>query len=77
MNEISDKLDRARERLKTATGAEGRLLTARTVAERLDLSTETVLRWVRSGQLPAIKLPGGSIRIVESTFEEWLASRQT
>ena len=29
-----------------------RLLTARVVAEQLDVSTETVLRWIRRGQLP-------------------------
>ena len=28
----------------------------------LGVSTETVLRWTRRGELPAIRLPGGAIR---------------
>ena len=42
--------------------AMSRLLTAREVAEQLGVSTETVLRWTRRGELPAIRLPGGAIR---------------
>lgn len=55
----------------------GRLLTARLVAERLDVSCETVLRWVRRGELPAIRLPGGAIRIGEAQLDEWLDNRAT
>ncbi|MGH2869034.1 MAG: helix-turn-helix domain-containing protein [Solirubrobacteraceae bacterium] len=55
----------------------GRLLTARNVAEILGVNTETVLRLIREGQLPAIRLPGGRLRIVEAEFEDWLASRAT
>jgi excisionase family DNA binding protein len=47
-----------------------RLLTARHVAELLGVSPETVLRWTRRGELPAIKLPGGAIRYRESELEE-------
>lgn len=54
-----------------------RLLTARVVAERLDVSTETILRWIRRGELPAIRLPGGAIRIVDAELEAWLAARAT
>jgi excisionase family DNA binding protein len=39
-----------------------RMLTAREVADQLNLSTETVLAWVRRGDLPAFRLPGGAIR---------------
>jgi excisionase family DNA binding protein len=53
-----------------------RLLTVREVADLLSVSTETVLRWVRQGKLPAIRLPGGAIRIWESALERWLADRQ-
>jgi excisionase family DNA binding protein len=53
------------------------LLTARTVAELLGVCAETVLRWVRDGQLPAIRLPGGAIRIPESDLHDWLRSRAT
>jgi excisionase family DNA binding protein len=55
----------------------GRLLTARLVAEQLGLSTETVLRWTRRGELPAIRLPGGAIRFREDELEAWLAKRAT
>lgn len=53
------------------------LLTARVVAERLNLSTETVLAWVRTGKLPAFRLPGGAIRIREEELEAWLQARAT
>lgn len=53
------------------------LLTAREVAGILDVSTETVLRWTRRGELPAIRLPGGAIRIREGEFQEWLQERAT
>jgi predicted DNA-binding transcriptional regulator AlpA len=49
-----------------------RLLTARVVAERLDVSPETVLRWTRRGLLPAIKLPSGAIRYEPERMERWL-----
>jgi excisionase family DNA binding protein len=55
----------------------GRLLTARVVAERLDVSCETILRWVRRGQLSAIRLPGGAIRFREDELEAWLTDRAT
>lgn len=55
----------------------GRLLTAREVAERLGVSSETVLRYVRKGILPAIRLPGGAIRFREDWLEDWLAARAT
>jgi len=54
-----------------------RLLTARDVAERLDVSAETVLRWTRRGELPAIRLPGGAIRYREDELEGWLEERAT
>jgi excisionase family DNA binding protein len=53
------------------------LLTARTVADMLDVCTETVLRWIRLGELPAIRLPGGAIRIAEHELTAWLAERAT
>lgn len=54
-----------------------RLLTARVVAERLGLCTETVLAWVREGKLPAFRLPGGAIRFRETDLEAWLQARAT
>ena len=53
------------------------LLTARMVAAMLDVSPETVLRWTRRGELPAIRLPGGAVRFCEHEIEGWLASRAT
>ena len=55
----------------------GPLLTARAVADVLGVSTETVLRWVRRGELPAIRLPSGALRFPESTLDAWLAARAT
>jgi excisionase family DNA binding protein len=53
------------------------LLTAREVADALSVSTETVLRWTRRGDLPAIRLPGGAIRYREDELEAWLLGRAT
>lgn len=55
----------------------GRLLTAREVAEILNVSPETVLRWTRAGELPAIRLPGGALRYREDAIEAWLEERAT
>ena len=44
---------------------------------RLFVAPETVLRWYRRGQLPAIKLPGGAIRFREADLERWLEERAT
>ena len=53
------------------------LLTAREVADLLGVSAETVLRWTRRGELPAIRLPSGAIRFREAEIEAWLAERAT
>lgn len=57
--------------------SETRLLTARAVADRLNVCTETILRWIRNGELPAIRLPGGAVRIVDSELNDWLLRRAT
>jgi excisionase family DNA binding protein len=62
---------------RVGAGMTDRLLTARAVAELLDVSSETVLRWARRGELPAIKLPGGAIRFREDELEAWLSERAT
>ena len=54
-----------------------RLLTAREVGERLGVSTETVLRWTRRGDLPGFRLPGGALRYRESDLSAWLEERAT
>jgi excisionase family DNA binding protein len=60
-----------------ASVAIGALLTAREVAEVLDVTPATVLRWTRAGEFPAVQLPSGQIRYREDEFEEWLADRAT
>ncbi len=55
----------------------GQLLTARAVADLLDVSTETVLRWTRAGDLPGFRLPGGALRYRETELEGWLTERAT
>jgi excisionase family DNA binding protein len=53
------------------------LLTAREVGERLAVSTETILRWTRTGVLPGFRLPGGALRYQEAELDDWLAERAT
>jgi excisionase family DNA binding protein len=53
------------------------LLTAREVAERLSVSSETILRWTRSGELPGFRLPGGALRYRQDALDEWLMERAT
>ena len=56
-----------------------RLRTARQVAERLGVSTETILRWTRRGEFDgvAIRLPSGQLRYREAVLDEWLEERAT
>lgn len=49
-------------------------LTLADVAEELDVSTRTVMRWVERGQFPAVVLPGGRKRIHHAAFQTWLAN---
>lgn len=53
-----------------------RLLTARQVGEWLGLSTETVLRRWRAGELPGFRLGSNVLRFRESDVEEWLEGRR-
>ena len=55
----------------------GRLLRARDVAERFDVSVETVLRWHRAGKLPAgFRLASGVLRWREDELDGWLEGRR-
>jgi excisionase family DNA binding protein len=47
------------------------------VAEELDVSTRTVLRWIDAGELEALRLPGGRLRIAESELHNALRSWST
>lgn len=53
-----------------------RLLSVAEVARRLDVSEETVRRWLREGRLPGYRLGGGRSgwRISESDLAEFLRS---
>ena len=62
---------------RRAAGVTGRLLTARELGDLLGVSAETVLRWTRRGELPAIKLPGGAIRYQPEALEAWLDEHAT
>jgi excisionase family DNA binding protein len=55
----------------------GQLLTAREVAGRLSVSSETVLRWTRRGELPAIYLSNRAVRFREDELDAWLSARAT
>jgi excisionase family DNA binding protein len=45
------------------------------VAEELDVSARTVLRWVAAGELDALRLPGGQLRVPQSALSAFLAGR--
>lgn len=58
----------------------GELLTARQVADRLGVTAETVLRWTRAGDLPAIRLPGtvrGRLRYRPDDVAAWIDEHAT
>jgi excisionase family DNA binding protein len=51
----------------------GRLLTTREVAELLRVSTETALRWHRTGKLPGGRRLGSNVlRFDRGEIEAWL-----
>jgi excisionase family DNA binding protein len=54
-----------------------RLLTTREVAELVGVSSETVLRWTRRGELTAIRLPSGALRFRSEAIDGWLDERAT
>jgi excisionase family DNA binding protein len=49
-----------------------KLVTVAEAAVRLGFTSETLLRWIRRGKLPAIKTPGGHLRIREDDLERCL-----
>jgi excisionase family DNA binding protein len=55
------------------------MLDAGQVAERLNISKQSVYRLVASGELPAIRLGGigASVRLDEATLERWIRDHQT
>ena len=55
------------------------LLTARQVADWLDVDVETVLRWTRRGTLPGHRMPSGELRFRKdgSTLDREAGDAQT
>jgi excisionase family DNA binding protein len=53
------------------------LLTTRQVADMLGIHPETVLKWARNGDLPAVKLPSGAVRYRPEQLEAWMQERAT
>ena len=56
--------------------ARARFLTVAEVAELIRVSTMTVYRLIKAGELPAVRV-GKSYRIREDDVDEFLASRYT
>ncbi len=52
-------------------------LTLADVADELGVSLRTVARWVQTGELPALTLPGGRKRIRKADYTAWLEQRMT
>jgi excisionase family DNA binding protein len=52
------------------------LLTTAEAARMLRVSQKTIGRWVRLGQLPAVRLPSGQLRIKRAEVDRLLASDQ-
>jgi excisionase family DNA binding protein len=52
------------------------LATAAEVAELCRVDAATVRRWIDAGKLPAIRLPGGNLRIRRSDVDAFLAPEQ-
>ncbi len=51
-------------------------LTSKQLAEALQVSTETLRRWVKAGDCPPpVTLTAGTIRFLESDVEAWIVSR--
>jgi excisionase family DNA binding protein len=48
------------------------LLTVSEVAERLNVNRGTVIRWIRLGQLRALRLPSGVYRIPRAELDRIL-----
>ena len=49
------------------------LLTTAQVAELLSVSQKTVARWARLGQIKAVRLPSGQLRIRRSEVDRLLS----
>ena len=53
-----------------------RYLTVQDIADQLQVTEETVRRWIDSGQLKAIKLSGHRYRIHPKDFQDFIDRQQ-
>jgi len=53
----------------------GRLLKGHQVADLLNVSQKTVLRWAQEGELPSIRLSNRAIRFPEDQIDQWLQDK--
>jgi excisionase family DNA binding protein len=58
------------------TNAVTKLLTPDEVANRYQVTTRTVRRWVRDGELPAILMPSNDYRIDPQELARWESERR-
>ena len=47
-----------------------KMLTATEVAVILNVTVETVWKWVRKGKIDSVRLPGGDVRIPRTALEQ-------
>ena len=70
-----DVVDRARPRPDRPAAPQ--LLKLRAVAAELDCSVDTISRYIKKGQLPVTRLPGGRLRVaredLDRAIEGWKA----
>jgi excisionase family DNA binding protein len=52
-------------------------LTCAQVAEELGCSARTILRWIEAGEIEAIRLPGGRLRVSQTALAAHLAEWAT
>ena len=52
----------------------GAYLTVAQVADDLGFSPRTILRWIDQGEIEALRLPGGRLRISQTAYSTWLAA---
>ena len=53
-----------------------KLLTPDAVADRLDVSRRTAVKWMKSGELPAILMPSGDFRMDPADLARWEDERK-
>ena len=77
-------LDAARARAEAALSEADReiarcsvMLTAGTVAKKLNVHVETVRSWIRKGLVPSVRLPNGYYRVTGATLDRLLAEKET